>query len=85
MRQLGGEYRGTEEKLRRFIGATGLLRQFGSYRIVHSRREFNEAADRLTNCGIDTQVNRAWARVDQAIASARAEEESPDSIGQGGR
>lgn len=54
VRQLSGEYRVTDEKLEvLYQRATGLLRQFGSYRIVHVRREFNEVADRLANLGID--------------------------------
>jgi len=54
VRQLNGEYRVKDEKLRLlYQRATGLLRQFGSYRIVHVRRELNNAADRLANRGID--------------------------------
>jgi len=54
VRQLNGEYRVKDEKLKvLYQRAAGLLRQFGSYRIVHVRREFNKAADRLANRGID--------------------------------
>jgi ribonuclease HI len=54
VRQLNGEYRVKDEKLRLlYQRAIGLLRQFGSYRIVHVRRELNKAADRLANRGID--------------------------------
>jgi ribonuclease HI len=54
VRQINGEYRVKDEKLRLlYQRAIGLLRQFGSYRIVHVRRELNKAADRLANRGID--------------------------------
>lgn len=54
VRQLNGEYRVKNEKLSLlYQRATGLLRQFNSYRIVHVRRELNKAADRLANRGID--------------------------------
>ena len=54
VRQLNGEYRVKDEKLKvLFERATSLLRQFGSYRIVHVRRELNKVADRLANRGID--------------------------------
>jgi len=54
VRQLNGEYRVKDEKLKvLYQRAAGLLRQFGSYRIVHVRRELNKAADRLANRGID--------------------------------
>jgi ribonuclease HI len=54
VRQLNGEYRVKDEKLQPLHHrAIGLLRQFGSYRIVHVRREVNKAADRLANRGID--------------------------------
>ena len=53
VRQLNGEYRVKDEKLKvLYQRATALLRQFGSYRIVHLRREFNKVADRLAR-GID--------------------------------
>ena len=54
VRQFSGEYRVRDEKLQvLYQRATGLLRQFGSYRIVHVRREFNQVADRLANRGTD--------------------------------
>ena len=54
VRQLNGEYRVKDEKLKAlFAHATRLLRQFASYRIVHIRRELNKIADRLANRGID--------------------------------
>lgn len=54
VRQINGEYRVKDEKLKElYQRATGLLRQFGSYRIVHVPRECNKAADRLANRGID--------------------------------
>ena len=43
VRQLNGEYRVKDEKLKElFQRAVSLLRQFDSYRIVHVRREFNK-------------------------------------------
>ena len=54
VRQLNGEYRVKDEKLKLlYQRAIHLLRRFGSYRIVHVRRELNKAADRLANRGID--------------------------------
>ena len=54
VRQLNGQYRVKDEKLKVLHHrATGLLRQFAAYRIVHVRREFNKIADRLANRGID--------------------------------
>lgn len=54
VRQLNGEYRVRDEKLKvLFDGAMSLLRQFDSHRIVHVRREMNKLADRLANRGID--------------------------------
>jgi ribonuclease HI len=54
VRQLNGEYRVKDEKLKvLFQRARDLLRKFGSYRIVHVRREMNQLADRLANRGID--------------------------------
>jgi ribonuclease HI len=48
VRQLNGEYRVKDEKLRvPFQRAPTLLRQFDAYRIVHMRREMNPLADRL--------------------------------------
>jgi ribonuclease HI len=54
VRQLNGEYRVKDEKLKvLFERAMRLLRQFEGYRIVHVRREMNKVADRLANRGID--------------------------------
>ena len=54
VRQFSGDYRLTIRSCRLlYQRATGLLRQFGSYRIVHGRREFNQVADRLANRGTD--------------------------------
>jgi ribonuclease HI len=54
VRQLNGEYRVKDEKLKAlFEQAMRLLRQFDSYRILHVRREMNKLADRLANRGID--------------------------------
>ena len=54
VRQLNGEYRVKDEKLKvLFERAKSLLRRFKSYRIVHVRREMNKLADRLANRGID--------------------------------
>ena len=50
MRQLSGEYRVKDAKLKKLMQrAVSLLRQFDSYRIVHVRREFNKLADRIAN------------------------------------
>ena len=57
VRQLNGEYRVKDEKLKElFQRAVSLLRQFDSYRIVHVRRELNKLADRMANRGIDEAV-----------------------------
>jgi ribonuclease HI len=54
VRQLNGEYRVKDEKLKAlFQRAMSLLRQFEAYRIVHVPRESNKLADRLANKGID--------------------------------
>jgi ribonuclease HI len=54
VRQLNGEYRVKDEKLKAlFQKAMSLLRQFETYRIVHVPRELNKLADRLANKGID--------------------------------
>jgi|GEM_PF-6792595 ribonuclease HI len=58
VRQLSGEFRARMKSCRLSINATGLLRQFGSYRIVHSRRESNGVADRLANHGIDDAARK---------------------------
>lgn len=54
VRQLNGEYRVKDEKLKVLFGrAKSLLRRFESCRIVHVSREMNKLADRLANRGID--------------------------------
>lgn len=54
VRQLNGQYRVKDEKLKLlFERAVILLRQFDSVRIVHVPRELNKLADRLANQGID--------------------------------
>jgi ribonuclease HI len=54
VRQLNGEYRVKDEKLKAlFHKAMALLRQFEAYRILHVPRELNKLADRLANKGID--------------------------------
>jgi ribonuclease HI len=59
VRQLNGQYRVKDEKLKvLFERAMALLRQFGSYRIIHVRREFNKLADRLANQGIDNAAKQ---------------------------
>jgi ribonuclease HI len=59
VRQLNGEYRVKDEKLKAlFDQAVDLLRQFASYRILHVRRETNKLADRLANQGVDQALNR---------------------------
>ena len=59
MRQLNGEYRVKDEKLKVFYQrALTLLRQFDSYRILHVEREMNKLADRLANRGIDEASRR---------------------------
>jgi ribonuclease HI len=62
VRQLNGEYRVKNEKLKNlFDHAMRLLRQFDSYRILHVRREMNKLADRLANLGIDRAITRTNA------------------------
>jgi|SRR5712692_1760468 len=54
VRQLNGQYRVKDEKLKpRFERAMMLLRRFDSFRIIHVPRELNKAADRLANQSID--------------------------------
>src|SRR3989442_7625179 len=54
VRQLNGQYRVKDEKLKRlFDRAVILLRQVDSFRIVHVPRESNKLADQLGNQGID--------------------------------
>jgi len=62
VRQLNGEYRVKDEKLKAlFDHAVRLLRRFDSYRILHVRREMNKLADRLANLGIDQAIKRTDA------------------------
>ena len=62
VRQLNGEYRVKDEKLRTLSQrALSLLRQFKSYRIVHVPREQNKIADRLANKAIDDALKRVSA------------------------
>jgi ribonuclease HI len=57
VRQLNGEYRVKDEKLKvLFQRAVSLLRRFDAYRILHVPRESNKLADRLANRGIDDAV-----------------------------
>ena len=57
VRQLNGEYRVKDEKLKVLSQrAAGLLRRFDAYRILHVPRELNKLADRLANRGIDDAV-----------------------------
>ena len=60
VRQLNGEYRVRDEKLKPlFERAVRLLRQFDAYRIVHVPREMNRLADRLANKGIDDALKKS--------------------------
>jgi ribonuclease HI len=60
VRQLNGEYRVKDEKLKRlFQRAVTLLRQFDAYRILHVPRELNRLADRLANQGIDDAIKKS--------------------------
>ena len=59
VRQLNGEYRVKDEKLKvLYQRALTLLRQFDSCRILHVYREQNKVADRLANRGIDDAIRR---------------------------
>ncbi len=59
VRQLNGEYRVKDQKLKvLFQNAVELLRQFDAYRIVHVPRESNRLADRLANRGIDAALKQ---------------------------
>jgi ribonuclease HI len=54
VRQLNGEYRVRDEKLKTlYHRALALLRRFDSCRILHVPREMNRLADRLANRAID--------------------------------
>jgi len=57
VRQLNGQYRVRDEKLKPlYRRAMALLQEFPAYRIVHVPREMNKLADRLANKGIDETV-----------------------------
>ena len=59
-RQLSGEYRVKDEKLKGiFSKAMELLRQFDSYRLKHVYRDANKLADRLANRAIDQALQQA--------------------------
>lgn len=66
VRQLNGEYRVRDEKLKALFQRTiALLRQLESYRILHVPRRLNKLADRLANQGIDNARKKLRrARVD---------------------
>ena len=60
VRQLNGEYRVKDEKLKvLFQRALALLRQFDGYRILYVPRELNKLADRLANKGIDDAIKKS--------------------------
>ena len=60
VRQLSGEYRVKDEKLKvLFSKAVELLRQFDSYRIKHVYRDANKLADRLAHRAIDQALQQA--------------------------
>lgn len=59
VRQLNGEDRVTDEKLKAlYQRAQTLLRQFDWCRMVHVYREINKVADRLANRGIGDAMGR---------------------------
>jgi Ribonuclease HI len=59
VRQLNGQYRVKDEKLKRlFERAMTLLRQFDSVQILHVPRKLNKLADRLANQGIDDALKQ---------------------------
>ena len=62
VRQLNGEYRVKDEKLKLlFQRAMTLLRQFDTVDIRHVPREQNKLADRLANQGIDDALKKRAA------------------------
>ena len=62
VRQLNGEYRVKDEKLKMlFDRARRLLSQFSTYRILHVPRELNKRADRLANYAIDEALKKRSA------------------------
>lgn len=65
VRQLNGQYRVKDEKLKVLFGrAIALLRRFSGYRILHMPREHNKLADRLANQAIDDALQQRRAKVD---------------------
>ncbi len=59
VRQLNGQYRVKDEKLKRLHQrALGLLQRLEVYRIIHVAREHNRLADRLANRAIDSALNK---------------------------
>lgn len=57
VRQLSGQYRVKDEKLRKLYGrAVVLLQRLEAYRMIHVPREENRLADRLANRAIDTAL-----------------------------
>jgi ribonuclease HI len=60
VRQLNGEYRVKDEKLKAlFEKAVRLLRGFERYRILHVPRESNKLADGLANQAIDDAIKKS--------------------------
>lgn len=60
VRQLNGEYRVKDEKLKAlYEKAVRLLREFECYRIIYVPRESNKLADRLANKGIDDAIKKS--------------------------
>ena len=66
VRQLNGQYRVKDEKLKHlFDRARNLLGEFDPIRVVHVPRESNKLADRLANQAIDDAHKAGrWAKVD---------------------
>ena len=59
VRQLTGQYRVRDEKLKKLYGkAVSLLRRLDAYRIIHVPREQNRMADRLANRAIDSALKK---------------------------
>lgn len=59
VRQLNGQYRVKDEKLKRLHQrALGLLQRLEAYHIIHVAREHNRLADRLANRAIDSALNK---------------------------
>ena len=59
VRQLNGQYRVKDEKLRKLYGrAVALLHRLEAYRMIHVPRENNRLADRLANRAIDRALSK---------------------------